>query len=269
MLDEPSMSRSPDPKVTERFGRAVSLRGTDRTETVSLLRENADSGCTDSMVLLGAILADGDDGERRESVELFRKAHELGNDSGTRNLAYCYAIGLNVERDKTKGAELYTQAAEAGNPRAMCNIGVMYDHGNGVEQDFEKAFQWYLRSAEAGYPRGMTNLGEHYMQGKGTERDIDQAERWFIESGTPRATYRLAEIYLDIRGDEGKGMECLIRSAEGHYSRALLRYGRMIESERFDDAVRMYKEAASKGNRDAISRLEELDIEVPERRRKK
>ena len=87
------------------------------------------------MVRLGVAFADGDEAQRKESLELFERAASMGDSSGMRNLAYCYAVGLNCDKDKAKGAELYEKAAEMGNPRAMCNIGVMCDYGNGVEKD--------------------------------------------------------------------------------------------------------------------------------------
>ena len=238
----------------------------DKEKAKPLLEENILAGCTDSMVLLGTVLADGTDEEKRRSIDLFREAAELGNSSGMRNLAYCYAIGLNVEKDKRKGAELYTKAAEMGNARAACNIGVMLDYGNGVEQNFSEAFLWYLRSAEGGCTRGMTNLGEYYLWGKGTEKNVAKAEAWFIRSGSPRAFYRLSEIYLNEKGfiDEKKGLKCLNSSAEAGYSRAMFRYGQLIEPEDKDGAVDFYNRAAMKGNQDAISRLEELGLPVPE-----
>ena len=58
------------------------------------------------MVRLGNILLYGSDEERKESVALFGRAADGGDASGMRNLAYCYAVGVNVEKDKAKGAEL-------------------------------------------------------------------------------------------------------------------------------------------------------------------
>ncbi|MBR6204499.1 MAG: sel1 repeat family protein [Candidatus Methanomethylophilaceae archaeon] len=197
-------------------------------------------------------------------MELFERAAGMGDSSGMRNLAYCYAIGLNCDKDKARGAQLYEKAAEMGNPRAMCNIGVMCDYGNGVEKDPEKAFMWYERSAKGGYARGMTNLGELYMWGRGTAKDLDKAVEWLERSGSPRAEYRLAEIFLDELGDRDKGMEHLRRSAEGGYSRALYRCGSLIEEEDLGRALEMYRQAALKSNKDAICRLQELGEEVPE-----
>ena len=254
---------------------ASALIGNGETEKAkALLEENIIAGCTDSMVLLGTVLSNGTEEEKKRSLSLFKEAAELGNSSGMRNLAYCYAIGLNVEKDKRKGAELYTKAAEMGNARAACNIGVMYDYGNGVEQNSEEAFLWYLRSAQGGCVRGMTNLGEYYLWGKGTEKNVRKAEEWFIRSASPRAFYRLSEIYLNEPGfiDNKKGRECLAHSAEMGYSRAMFAYGSLIESEDKDRAVDFYNKAAMKGNQDAVSRLESLGLHVPEptlRKRKK
>ena len=266
MMDVPLASSSDDREVREGFDRAVSLMEASPLdpEAIAILRSNMDKGCTASMVRLGVAFADGDEDQKKESVELFRKAADLGDSSGVRNLAYCYAIGLNCEKDKAKGAELYEKAAGMGNAKAMCNIGVMYDYGNGVDEDPEKAFQWYKRSAEGGYSRGMTNLGELYMWGRGTEKDLDQAVVWLERSGTPRAEYRLAEICLDELKDCEKGMEHLKNAADRGYSKALYRYGSMTEAEDRLKAVDMYTQAARKGNSDAISRLEELGEPVPE-----
>lgn len=266
MLDVPSQSTSEDPAVRSGYEKACELmeKAPLDPEAVFILRSGAERGCTSSMVRLGVAFADGDEAQRKESLELFVKAASLGDSSGMRNLAYCYAIGLNCEKDKAKGAEMYERAAEMGNARAMCNIGVMYDYGNGVETSPEKAFRWYVRSAEAGCTRGMTNLGEMYMWGRGTAKDLDKAAEWLGRSGSPRAEYRLAEICLDERGDRDEGMEHLRKAAESGYSKAMYRYGSILEGSDRARAVEMYSRAAGKGNADAASRLAELGEPVPE-----
>ena len=265
MMDSPSRSSLDDAEVQENLDKAIELMEADplSPEAVSLLRRNAGKGCTASMVRLGLAFADGDDGQRKESFERLRKAAESGDPSGMRNLAYCYAIGLNCEKDKAKGADLYRKAAEMGNAVAMCNLGVMLSYGNGVEKDMEEAFRWYLRSAEGGCSRGMTNVGELYLWGSGTEKNVDEAEKWFRRSGSPRADFRLAEVLLDERGDVEEGMFFLRRSAERGYSRGLYRYGRVLEPDDPEKAAEMYSLAAAKGNKDAASRLEELGRPVP------
>lgn len=270
MMDRPSSSLSSDGEVCARFSEARELLEKDGHDAraIGMLKENILRNCTSSMVLLGDVYAHGDVAERRESVKLFRKAAALGDSSGMRNLGYCYAVGINVEKDKAEGARWYTEAAEAGNVRAMCNIGVMYDFGNGVPQDRERAFGWYLRSAEGGCARGMTNLGEFYFYGKGTEKDPDEAEKWFRKSNSPRALYHLAEISLDLKHDREEGMRYLRLSAEAGYSKALLRYAEAVEADDPECAWDMYAKAASKGNVQAAERLRSLGLPVPESGRK-
>lgn len=268
MMDRPSSSVSSDKEVCARFSKAYELLKEDGhdPQAIELLQKNVLKNCTSSIVLLGDVYSQGDETERKESIKLFRKAAALGDSSGMRNLGYCYAVGINVERNKEEGARWYTESAEAGNARAMCNIGVMYDFGNGVPQDRDKAFGWYLRSAQGGCTRGMTNLGEFYLYGKGTERDLDEAERWFRESNSPRAIYHLAEIYLDEKNDTERGMTFLRLSAEAEYSKALYRYATIVEKDDPECAREMYLKAASKGNSDAKKKLEALGIPVPESR---
>ncbi len=271
MLDYPSKSNHENPAVRKRFEDAHNIYKTDRNQAIDLLKQNLDEGCLSSMVLLGAILSDGNEVEREQSVELFRLASDHDDPSGSRNLAYCYAIGLNIEKDKEKGITLYVKSALLGNARSACNAGVMFDYGNGMEKNEDEAFYWYSRSAEGGCTRGMTNLGEFYLLGKGTPKNVPLAIEWFTRSGSPRAVYRLSEIYLTEEEfkDENKGLGLLKESAEMGYSRGMVKYAKLIEKEHPEDAVSFYNKAATKGNSDAITALEERGLPVPESRRKR
>lgn len=266
MLDVPPYSFSMDQSVSRKYDKARSLIETDRERAISILKENCIKDCSSSMVLLGILMSDGTPDEREYSFHLFETSVAYNNSYGVLNLAYCYALGLNCTKNKTKALELYIQAAEMGNAKAACNVGVLYEYGNGVSKDLKEAFRWYLKSAENGYDRGMTNLGEMYLEGKGTERNIKEAEKWLTKSGSSRALYRLAEMYLDDEDhmDRIKGMSCLERSARSGYSKAMYRYGRIIEDEYHDEAVELYNQAAKKNNRDAVARLQELGLPVPE-----
>lgn len=266
MLDKPSKSSHPSREIKEAFDLAANILETNLEKAKELLEENIKAGCTDSMVMLGTILCDGTEGEKARSIELFRRAADMGDSSGLRNLGYCYAIGLNIEKDKTEGARLYTLAANAGNARAACNIGVMYDYGNGVPQDFLKAFEWYRKSAAGGCTRGMTNLGEYYLVGKATPKDVGSAIQWFERSGSPRACFRLGMIYLTEKGyaDPGKAQACLKKSAESGYTKGMFEYAKLIEDTDRETSIAYYEEAASKGNKDAEARLIELGLPVPE-----
>jgi len=272
-MDRPRETSSKNPVVRDNFYRAIALLDANANDhkAISLLRRNSFFEDPDSMVLLGTLYMNGNPDERDESIALFRKAADMGNSSAMRNMGYCYAVGMNVRKDKTAAVLCYRQAMDAGNAAAACNLGVMYDYGNGTEQNFEKAFQCYLFAAEHGNTRGMTNLGEYYVEGKGTEVDYDEAEKWFTASGSPRAKHRLALLYLDCpqKRNRMKGLEILKESADEGYGKAMVRYG---DEKSGEVAADYYTRAAAKGNPDAIARLKERGLPVPEpipKRRKK
>ncbi len=272
MLDQPSSSNHPNAEVRARMEKASELfKNGKKEEAIPLLEENVAAGCTSSMVLLGVILADGSEEERTRSIALFKQAGEGGDSSGIRNLAYCYAIGLNIGKDKAEGARLYTKAAEMGNARAACNIGVMYDYGNGVDQDFDKAFYWFEKSAEGGCSRGMTNLGEYYAEGKGTVKNIPLAIEMFERSGSPRALFRLHQLYRDDPGfkNDEKANHYLKLSAEKGYTKGMVEYGESMENYDKETAVYYYNKATVKGNQAAIDNLVRLGLPVPESKRKR
>lgn len=271
MLDYPSKSKHGNREVRERFAEASELISQNRkNEAVSLLEQNVTEGCLDSAILLGDLLTDGNELDRERSIELFRLASDNDDPSGSRNLAYCYSIGLNIEKNKTKAVELYVKSALLGNARSACNAGVMFGYGNGVEQDYKEAFYWFTVSAEGGYSRGMTNLGECYEEGKGTEKNMPLAIHWFEKSGSPRALYRLSEIYLGNNEyhNEEKGKELLRRSAEMGYSRSMVKYGKSIENDNPDKAAELFGKAAMKGNAEAVAALQERGLPIPERRQR-
>lgn len=263
MMDMPSVSDDPDEGLRRAFNDLVEQDPENKEE----LRRLADMGCTDAMVRLGVMLVDGGGGEG-QALELFARAAEAGNSMGMRNMGYCHALGLCTERNKAKAVEWYRRAAEAGNAKAQCNLGVMYEHGNGVEADQEEAVRWFRLSAENGYSRGRTNYGVHLLEGIGIDRDPAAAAEQFRLSGSPRANYRLGRMYLDGVGvgrDIRKGTELLETSSSEGYAKAMFLLGSIIEEGSPQRSLDLYLQAASRGNRDAMDRLTDLGIEVPER----
>ena len=265
--DDPSISRIlEDARAAEDAGR--------RDDAVRLYRDAADSGCSDAMVHLAMMLIDGTDDERKEAISLLQRADAAGNSSGTRDLGYCYAVGIGVEKDKDAAARLYTKAAEAGNAKAMCNIGVMYSYGNGVEKDLTKAAEWYRRSAEAGYSRGMTDYACALRDGIGVNKDPALAAEWFARSGSPRAKRLLG--FMKLTGDgipkDFQGALSLFEEASATDSKAMVALADLIVDADRGRAISLYQTAAAKWNKDAAARLEKMGLPVPEaapRRKKK
>lgn len=271
MMDDFRAIESDDPVLKDILSKASAAENDGkRDEAIALLRRASDMGCTDATVHLGMLLIDGSDDEKAEAIRLFESAGAAGNSSGTRNLAYCYAVGIGVEKDKEKGTRLYIEAANAGNAKAMCNIGVMYEHGNGVPQDYTEAAKWFRRSAEGGYSRGMTNLACLLRDGKGVERDLKEAEDWLWKSGSPRAKRLLGIMMLD--GTLPRNESCarsLLEDAAATDSKAMVAVGDMVVEEDRTRAVELYTKAAAKWNKDAKERLEKMGEPLPEEKPRK
>ena len=199
-MDVPLRSESADAGIRSIFDEAVSLKEKDPEKCKELLRKAAGSGCSASMVLLGDILIDGTQEEKQEALSLFRKAYECGNGMGSRNLGYCFALGLGAGKDKEEAARWYLVSAESGNAKAQCNLGVLYEYGHGVPEDMAEAARWYKESGKNGYSRGMTNYARMLRDGKGVERDPQAALEWFEKSGSPRAKRLMALMLLEGNG---------------------------------------------------------------------
>ena len=265
MLDRPRHSDSDDLSAVRMFDDAVNCMDVDPERAKDSLRKASELGCTASMVLLGDMLIDGSDDEKDEALALFKNAYENGDNRGSRNLGYCYAIGLGTETDKVKAAEWYTVSANDGNAKAQCNIGVLYEYGHGVEQDSVKAGEWYRISAENGCSRGMTNYACFLRDGHGVGKDPEKAAYWFEKSGSPRAKRLLAQMYLEgngIQKDVGKAKE-LLESASERDRKAMFILGDLIYSEDRARAVSLFNRSAEKGYDEAVQRLTDLGLEVP------
>ncbi len=266
-MDTVTKCSNSDVGIVETFDKAMELRDENPTESERLLRECIDKGCTDSMVALGNVLSNGTDEQKSESLELFKKAGDLGHISGLRNAGYAIAIGVGCEVDKLEASKWYTRAAEAGHPKAQCNIGVFYDYGNGVDQDPVEAAKWFKLSAENGYSRGQTNYGEYLMTGRGVEKDTKEAAKWFAESGSNRAKFHLAELYLvgdGVPENREIALELLQDSSDGGYSKSKALLGKELLNEDREKAIDLFNQAAERGNKDAIDALNELSLPVPE-----
>ena len=267
MMDRPTRSCCSDERARELFDKASSIADTDSEAAMPLLTAAAGIGCTASMVLLGDILIDGNEIQQKEAILLFRRAYRKGDNMGSRNIGYCYALGIGVKRNKRLAAKWYTRSAEAGNAKAQCNMGVLCEYGNGVKKDHCKAAEWFRKSAENGYSRGRTNYACMLRDGNGVAKDPEKAVYWFEQSGSPRAKRLLAQMYLsgeDIEKDVDKAKE-LLESASDKDRKAMFILGDLILEDDKERAIELFNKSAAKGYEPARERLIELGLEVPPR----
>jgi TPR repeat protein len=115
----------------------------------------------------------------KEAMTWYRKAADQGDPDAMTRMAYLYAKGLGVKRDKNDAMQLYQKAADKGNAWAMVSIGFLYLKGIGVDKNDAQAVQWYQKAADKGNLVAMASLGYFYKSGIGMYSDSKLSNEWF------------------------------------------------------------------------------------------
>ena len=157
----------------------VVAQGHKDARTIVQLREDADPGDANAMVLLGEHYRDAVDPDFDRAISWFRKAIDRGDLSAMSSMGWMYFHGLGVEKDVGQALKWYRTAAEAGGHEGMNNLGHLYLHGAGVKQDVQEAIRWFRKSSAAGNPYGYDNLGVLYLEGNGLPQNVEAAKEMF------------------------------------------------------------------------------------------
>lgn len=209
-----------------------------------------------------------------QSVELFRKAAELGDAEAQFRLARCYdGSGEGVDADAAQAVKWFEKAAKEGNAKAIRNLGLCFEYGKGVAKDMAKAEELYRKAfpgisklAQQGDAEGQFYLGHCYSNGQGVQKDLAQAVEWYrkaAEQGNARAQAMLGDCYYNGEGvtkDLTQAVEWYRKAAEQGYSYAMTSLGYrydMGEGVEKDpaQAVIWYRRAAEQGESIAQANL--------------
>lgn len=89
-------------------------------------------------------------------------------------------FGASSERasDYTLAARCYRKAADLGDVLGQRNLGSLYYRGLGVSQDFAQAEYWFHKAAEQGEVSAQYLLGGLYLRDDGGKKDNFQAYFW-------------------------------------------------------------------------------------------
>ncbi|MDR3462214.1 MAG: hypothetical protein P4L76_07865, partial [Beijerinckiaceae bacterium] len=149
-------------------------------ESISILKQVADSGSAAAQFELGSRYAEGRTVAKDYALAatFFEKAARQGLVPAQYKLASLYEKGIGVPRDSAKARSWYTKAAEAGNPRAMHNLAVMIADGDG-KPDYAGAVDWFRKAAEYGVHDSQYNLAILYARGLGVKQSLIQSYQWF------------------------------------------------------------------------------------------
>lgn len=81
------------------------------------------------------------------SLEIWKKAADLGNVEAQYYVATLYERGVTGTSDYVAAVQWYEKAAEQGHRQAAMNLGRLYDQGLGVEQNSQLAFSWMTKAS--------------------------------------------------------------------------------------------------------------------------
>ncbi|RGB34459.1 kinase-like domain-containing protein [Rhizophagus diaphanus] len=130
-------------------------------------------------------------------------------------------FGIGTSVNKKEAVELYKRAANLGHSVAQYNLACMYKEGKYIYRDNQEIVQLLKESAKGGYLNGINMLGECYYIGIGTSIDKEKAFKLFEEAanlGHHEAQYRLGKMYRvddSVDNDDDKVFELAKKSAEG------------------------------------------------------
>ena len=167
------------------------------------------------------------------------------------------------------------EKAEKGDAIAQNTLGLWYYTGKNVKQDYRAAFTWWSKSAKQQNPDAIGNMAMCFQLGKGTKKDSITAFKMYViaikegnksilpqHEGIVKNTGNLFSCRLLYKCySNGVGVQRDARKAES-YLRILADGGdiesqfdlalKCLNSKRVQEAAKLFKVAAEKGNVAAI-----------------
>ncbi|KAI9339329.1 hypothetical protein BDR26DRAFT_820927 [Obelidium mucronatum] len=152
--------------------------------------------------------------------------------------------------------------ANGGDAASQFKLGLKFDSSFGSPTaDDKQALHWYLEAAKQGHSEAQNNLAVMYDRGQGTQQSYSEAFKWYTlaaDQDERQAQFNLAFLYEKARGltghNYGKAKAYYEKAAQAGHTGAKVRLGLMFEhgkvSEKKDleSAIRLFTEAAEKGD---------------------
>lgn len=192
-------------EISRRMGEALERIGNDDYPgALAIWRDLADKGHGPAATCLAACCINGHGcaASPAEAVRWLRRAAELGDPVGQRNLGHALFQGLDGSRDEAESFHWFRQAADNGEPYAQNMVGWMLETGTGTPVDFEAARSYVGKAASHGLASALTRYGQLCVEGRGGPVDGPAAiGAWnkAAEQADPDATALLGLAH--IRGE--------------------------------------------------------------------
>ena len=168
-----------------------------------------------------------------------------------------------VRRDLSRAAHYFQMAADQGNPEGCVSYARLLQEGRGVSRNFQAAERYLKIAADAGFAPANRALGELHVKDRDSRVCI-QYFRAAAEAGDHEAQFRLAGILeKDPRAGKGRFQEAtrLYReAADGGHAGAQAAYGVLLEhgkgtGRNVRGAIRYYRMSADQGHGQGLFQL--------------
>jgi hypothetical protein len=121
------------------------------------------------------------------------------------SLGHRHFVGLGVERSREKAVALWRRAADLGDATGTLNLAVCLHDGLGVHRDQERALELYEHLAANGYYVGLKMAAFCRHTGVGCKPDLLKALRWYFEIAKGFGPTRFADdLVRCLRNSDGK-----------------------------------------------------------------
>lgn len=250
----------------------------DRKKALHWYMEAAKQGHSMAQYYIGADFYEGKGGE----VEMPKAAFWLKKSAADQEpraqhlLAWMYWTGDGVEKSRSEAIKLWMIASNKGYALSQIALGDRYWHGEGVEEDAEEAIKMYKVAASQGNTLAQEVLAERYWKGGKIGRNLSEAYRLntlAADKESAKAMYYLGVEYSRggdfVQRDYGTAKELFEKSANQGFAKSeraladVYYSGRGVQKNH-EEARRLYRLAASKGDRQAIEKLQERFLETVE-----
>ena len=95
-----------------------------------------------------------------------RRSAEHGDQGSQNVLAFCYASGRGIGKDKKLAFDWWLKSAEQGNAASQGSVADFYLDGDVIPKNEEKAYYWYQKAAAQNEVHSLVMMGYAY-EGKG------------------------------------------------------------------------------------------------------
>lgn len=185
---------------------------------ISYLKQSAEKGKIEAMVLLMNIYYEGTETLEANTVEALKWAKKA---AALDDMEAIFMIGLTYYNDDDfeNAAEYFEKAAEADNIQAVFLYAYMLAEGNGVDKDVKTAIKLYKKGVAEGHAPSMSNLATLYFMGEDVPQDYNRAYNLYAQASDQELA--IANFMLGRMFANGFGVQKDKTSAKQYFQLAL------------------------------------------------